>query len=80
MNLKQAKIICLAHIEYVMDGTPTDYTPAEVGIAIDKIINSIKNNDFDKSKLILYNLWRRGDIEEYPNDTIYNMFVLNKYS
>ena len=79
MNLKQAKIICLAHIEYVMDKTPTDYTPNEAGIAIDKIISSIKN-DFDKSNLIKYNLWRRGDLEDYPNDTFYNMFILNKYS
>ena len=79
MEIKQAKIICLTHIEYVMDGTPTDYTPADVGIAIDKVISSIKN-DFDKSNLIKYNLWRRGDLEDYPNDTFYNMFILNKYS
>ena len=79
MEIKQAKIICLAHIEYVMDGTPTDYTPAEVGIAIDKIISSIENN-IDKYNLIKNNLWRRGNLEDYPNDTLSNMFILNKYS
>ena len=79
MEIKQAKIICLAHIEYVMDKKPTDYNPTEVGIAIDKIISTIKN-DIDRSNLIKYNLWRRGDLEDYPNDTFYNMFVLNKYS
>ena len=71
MNLNQAKTICLDHIEFVLNGTKNNYTPTEIGEAIQLIAEKVNSKT-----LLDYNKWRRGEIEVYPNNSCYNMEVL----
>lgn len=67
MNLEQAKIICLAHVDNVLNNKPNNYTVTEIGIAIDVLKESIKqHNKLCYYLLDLYNQWRRGTINDYP--------------
>ncbi len=79
MKIELAKKICKAHVEYVLDDVQNDYTPEEIGIAIDVISDTVRHySDIYSNILDKYNLWRRGDIENYPNNSIYNMNILKK--
>jgi len=79
MNLEQAKIICNAHVEYVLNNTPNDYTVEEIGIAIDVISDTIKHYSVKHNFILdMYNLWRRGEILDYPNNSTHNMNILKE--
>ena len=79
MNIEQAKTICKAHIEYVLNGTKNDYTPSEIGIAIHTIAIAIKPIiDYNYKVLVQYNEWRRGYLQDYPQNSIYNMEILKE--
>ncbi len=79
MNIEQAKIICLSHIEYVLNGTKNDYTVTEIGIAIDVIIDCISDfNIVNFFVLVQYQFWRRGNLEHYPANSTYNMEILKE--
>jgi hypothetical protein len=79
MNLEQAKIICLAHIEYVLNGTKNDYTIEEIGEAIHYIAISVKPIcEYNYNTLMKYNQWRRGEIENYPTNSTHNMNILKE--
>ncbi len=79
MKIEQAKIICLSHVEYVLNGTKNDYTPSEIGIAIDVIIDCISEfNIVNFFVLVQYQLWRRGSLEHYPQNSTYNMEILKE--
>ena len=79
MNIELAKIICLTHVEYVLNGTKNDYTVEEIGIAIDVISDAVRHYSVSHSDIIsTYNLWRRGDILNYPNNSVYNMNILKE--
>ena len=75
MTIDQAKIICKAHVDYVLKNIPNNHTPEKIGIAIELIAKKVPVNEYSKI-LVTYNSWRRGDIEEYPNSSIFNMSVL----
>jgi hypothetical protein len=83
MKLEQAKIICNTHVEYVYNGTKNDYTPTQIGIAIDILKESIKpHNKLCYYLLDLYNQWRRGTIDIYPlekTDLQDCIVICNKY-
>ena len=76
MNLDLAKTICLAHYEYVINNIPNNYTPSEIGIAIDVIADNVDSVRY--YTLMQYNLWRRGNLEHYPNNSIFNMETLKE--
>jgi SPX domain protein involved in polyphosphate accumulation len=79
MNIDQAKKICKAHVKYVLEDIPNDYTPEEIGIAIDVISDIVRHYSVSHSDIIsTYNLWRRGDILNYPNNSVYNMEILKE--
>jgi hypothetical protein len=79
MKLEQAKTICLDHVEYVLNGTKNDYTPEQIGIAIHTIAIAIKPIiDYNYKVLVQYNEWRRGYLQEYPLNSIYNMNILKE--
>jgi hypothetical protein len=79
MNLEQAKNICKAHVKYVLEDIPNDYTHEEIGIAIHTIAIAIKPIiDYNYKVLVQYNEWRRGYLQEYPLNTIYNMNILKE--
>ena len=79
MNIEQAKTICLAHVEYVINDTKNNYTPSEIGEAIDVIIDCIADfNIVNFFVLVQYQLWRRGNLEHYPQNSIYNMEILKE--
>ncbi len=79
MNIEQAKIICNAHVEYVLNKKPNQYTVEEIGIAIDVIIDIIENVCCVKYyALNQYQLWRRGELEHYPKNSTYNMEILKE--
>ncbi len=73
MTTTQAKQICLAHVKYVLDGKQNNYTPKQIGEAIQLIADKSKSD-----VLYQYNKWRRGDLEEYPNNTVFNMKILKE--
>lgn len=57
MNLDQAKTICIAHVKYVLDDIPNDYTPEEIGIAIDVISDTVRHYSVSHSDIIsTYNI------------------------
>ena len=77
MKIEQAKTICKAHVKYILDDIPNSYTPEEIGIAIDVISDTVRHySDIHSNILDKYNLWRRGDIENYTLNSIYNMNIL----
>lgn len=79
MKIDLSKTICLAHVEYVLDDIPNGYTPEEIGIAIHTIAIAIKPIiDYNYKVLVQYNEWRRGYLQEYPLNTIYNMNILKE--
>lgn len=79
MKLDQAKTICKAHVEYVLDDIPNTYTPEEIGIAIDVISDTVRHYSVSHSDILdKYQLWRRGDLLNYPNNSIYNMNILKE--
>jgi hypothetical protein len=79
MNIEQAKIICLEHVEYVLNGTKNDYKPYQIGIAIDVIAEQILDINFMNYYVLeMYNFWRRGNLENYPKNSIYNMEILKE--
>lgn len=79
MKIDQAKTICLAHVEYVLDDIPNTYKPEQIGIAIDVISDTVRHYSVSHSDIIsTYNLWRRGDILNYPNNSVYNMEILKE--
>jgi hypothetical protein len=79
MKLEQAKIICLAHVEYVLNGIKNDYTVTEIGIAIDVNIDCIsESNIVNLFVLVQYQLWRRGNLEHYPKNSTHNMNILKE--
>ncbi len=79
MKIDQAKTICLAHVEYVLNDIPNEYTPEQIGIAIDVISDTVRHYSYMNSTILdNYNLWRRGDIEHYPSNSIYNMGILKE--
>ena len=79
MTIDLAKIICKAHVKYVLDNVPNDYTPYQIGIAIDVIAEQIQDINFmNYSVLEMYNFWRRGNLEHYPLNSIYNMEILKE--
>jgi len=79
MNIEQAKIICLSHVDYVLNGTKNDYTPYQIGIAIDVIADNVESINFmNYSILSMYNWWRRGNLQDYPQNPSYNMEILKE--
>ena len=79
MKIELAKTICKAHVKYVLEDIPNDYTPEEIGISIDVISDTVRHYSVSHSDIIsTYNLWRRGDILNYPNNSIYNMNILKE--
>ena len=79
MKIDLAKTICKAHVKYVLDDIPNNYTPEEIGIAIHTIAIAIKPIiDYNYKVLVQYNLWRRGEIDNYPLNTMYNMNILKE--
>ena len=79
MNLDLAKTICKAHVKYILDDIPNEYTPEQIGIAIHSIAIAIKPIiDYNYKVLVQYNLWRRGEIDNYPLNTMYNMNILKE--
>lgn len=79
MKIEQAKTICLDHVEYVLNGTKNDYTPEEIGIAIHTIAIAIKPIiDYNYKILMKYNEWRRGYLQNYPNNSTHNMNILKE--
>ena len=79
MKIEQAKTICLAHVEYVLEDIPNYYTTEEIGIGIHTIAIAIKPIiDYNDKVLVQYNEWRRGYLQEYPLNTIYNMNILKE--
>jgi hypothetical protein len=73
MDKNLAKQICLAHVNYVLEDKQNNYTPDKIGEAIQLIA------DKSKSKVLYdYNKWRRGDLEEYPNNSAFNMKILKE--
>ena len=75
MTIDQAKIICKAHINYILENIHNNHTPEEIGIAIELIAKKVSNNEYSRT-LSFYNMWRRGDLADYPNDSMYNMIIL----
>lgn len=79
MKIDLAKTICKAHVEYVLNDIPNEYTPEQIGIAIDVISDTVRHYSVSHSDILdKYQLWRRGDIEYYPNNSIYNMEILKE--
>jgi hypothetical protein len=79
MKIEQAKTICKAHVKYILDDILNDYTPEEIGIAIHTIAIAIKPIiDYNYKVLVQYNEWRRGYLQEYPLNTVYNMNILKE--
>lgn len=79
MNLEQAKTICKAHFKYVIDNIPNNYTPEEIGEAIHYIAILVKPIcEYNYKVLMRYNEWRRGYLQEYPLNTVFNMNILKE--
>ena len=79
MNLEQAKIICLDHVDYVLNNTQNAYTPEEIGEAIHYIAIVVKPIcEYNYKTLMKYNEWRRGYLQEYPTNSIHNMNILKE--
>lgn len=72
MNIELAKNICINHLDYIKNNNPKNeigYSVEDIGLAIDTLAESIKPiNRLCYYNLTIYNLWRRGIIEEYPID------------
>lgn len=79
MTIDLAKIICKAHVENVLQNIPNSYTPEEIGEAIDVIKDKMYNYSIAKYAILsMYQLWRRGYLEYYPQNTVYNMKILKE--
>jgi hypothetical protein len=79
MNLQQAKIICNAHANYVLNNVPNKYTVEEIGEAIHYIAIVVKPIcEYNYNTLMKYNKWRRGEIENYPTNSTHNMNILKE--
>lgn len=72
MTIELAKNICINHLDYIKNNNPKNeigYSVEDIGLAIDTLAESIKPiNRLCYYILTIYNLWRRGIIEEYPID------------
>lgn len=79
MKIELAKTICKAHVKYVLENIQNEYTPEEIGEAIHYIAIVVKPIcDYNYKVLMRYNEWRRGYLNEYPLNTVFNMNILKE--